>query len=290
MKNGTPLDWASNQLARGIIGAARLLPYSRRVPAMGAVMRKGLGGVLGYRKRAEANLAMVYPDMDATTRRRIADGVLDNFGRTLIENYSHPEFAAHLAKTELVGDGLPALEEATAAGRPVLFVTAHFGNHEAPRQILTRMGYSVGGLYRPFSNPYFDADYRRTLGALGGAVFAKGRRGTIGLIKYLRAGNHGVLFYDVYVAEGDKLEFLGQPAMTATSAAEIALKVDALVLPYFGVRNADGLTFTAILDAPITPSDPVTMTNEMNMRLERQITANPAQWFWVHRRWKMPKA
>lgn len=289
MKNGTPSDWASNQLARAIIGAARLLPYSRRIPAMGAVMRKGLGGVLGYRKRAEANLAMVYPDMDTTTRRQIADGVLDNFGRTLIENYSHPEFAAHLAKTELVGDGLPALEEATAAGRPVLFVTAHFGNHEAPRQILTRMGYSVCGLYRPFSNPYFDADYRRTIGALGGTVFAKGRRGTIGLIKYLRAGNRGVLFYDVYVAEGKKLEFLGKPAMTATSAAEIALKVDALVLPYFGVRNADGLTFTAILDAPIKPSDPVTMTNEMNARLERQITANPAQWFWVHRRWKMPK-
>lgn len=290
MKNGTPLDWVSNQLARAIIGAARVLPYARRVPAMGAVMRKGLGGVLGYRKRAEANLAMVYPDMDATTRRRIADGVLDNFGRTLIENYSHPEFAAHLAKTELCGDGLPALKEATAAGRPVLFVTAHFGNHEAPRQILTRMGYSVGGLYRPFSNPYFDADYRRTIGALGGLVFAKGQRGTIGLIKYLRAGNHGVLFYDVHTAEGEKMDFIGQPAMTATSAAQIALKVDALVIPYFGVRNADGLTFTAILDAPIEPSDPVTMTNEMNTRLERQIAANPDQWFWVHRRWKMPKA
>ena len=27
---------------------------------MGAVMRKGLGGVLGFRKRAETNLAMIY--------------------------------------------------------------------------------------------------------------------------------------------------------------------------------------------------------------------------------------
>jgi KDO2-lipid IV(A) lauroyltransferase len=289
MIKGTPIDWLSNQASRAVIGAVRLLPYAKRVPFMGAVMRKGLGGVLGFRKRAETNLAMIYPDMAPDERRRIADGVLDNFGRTLIENYSHPEFAAHLAETELSGAGVEALAKATAEKRPVLFVTAHFGNHEAPRQILTRMGHSVGGLYRPFANPYFDADYRRTIGALGGTVFAQGRRGTIGLIRYLRDANQGVLFYDVCYRPGEKLDFLGKPAMTALSAAEIAIKVNAVVLPYYGVRNPDGMTFTAIIDAPIAASDPISMTKEMNARLETQIAAHPEQWFWVHRRWKMRK-
>jgi len=289
MTKGTPIDWLSNQASRAVIGAVRLLPYAKRVPFMGAVMRKGLGGVLGFRKRTEANLAMIYPDMAPEERRRIADGVLDNFGRTLIENYSHPEFAEHLSDTPLTGAGVEALAQATAEKRPVLFVTAHFGNHEAPRQILTRMGHSVGGLYRPFTNPYFDADYRRTIGALGGTVFAQGRRGTIGLIRYLREANQGVLFYDVFYGAGERLDFLGKPAMTALSAAEIAIKVGAVVLPYYGVRNPDGMSFTAIVDAPITLSDPITMTNEMNARLEQQIAAHPEQWFWVHRRWKMRK-
>lgn len=289
MTKGTPIDWLSNQASRAVIGAVRLLPYGKRVPFMGAVMRRGLGGVLGFRKRAEANLAMIYPDMPPQERRRIADGVLDNFGRTLIENYSHPEFAAHLAETDLSGDGVAALAKATAEKRPVLFVTAHFGNHEAPRQILNRMGHNVGGLYRPFTNPYFDADYRRTIGALGGTVFAQGRRGTIGLIRYLREANQGVLFYDVFYGAGERLDFLGKPAMTALSAAEIAIKVGAVVLPYYGVRNPDGMTFTAIVDSPIALSDPLTMTTEMNARLEQQIAAHPEQWFWVHRRWKMRK-
>lgn len=289
MTKGTPIDWLSNQASRAVIGAVRLLPYAKRVPFMGAVMRKGLGSVLGFRKRTEANLAMIYPDMAPEERRRIADGVLDNFGRTLIENYSHPDFAEHLSDTPLTGAGVEALAQATAEKRPVLFVTAHFGNHEAPRQILTRMGHSVGGLYRPFTNPYFDADYRRTIGALGGTVFAQGRRGTIGLIRYLREANQGVLFYDVFYGAGERLDFLGKPAMTALSAAEIAIKVGAVVLPYYGVRNPDGMSFTAIVDAPITLSDPITMTNEMNARLEQQIAAHPEQWFWVHRRWKMRK-
>jgi KDO2-lipid IV(A) lauroyltransferase len=151
------------------------------------------------------------------------------------------------------------------------------------------MGHSVGGLYRPFANPYFDADYRRTIGALGGTVFAQGRRGTIGLIRYLREANQGVLFYDVFYGAGEKLDFLGKPAMTALSAAEIAIKVNAVVLPYYGVRNPDGMTFTAIIDAPIAASAPISMTKEMNARLETQIAAHPEQWFWVHRRWKMRK-
>ena len=271
-----------------MIGAVRLLPYAKRVPFMGAVMRKGLGGVLGFCKRAETNLAMIYPDMAPDERRRIDDGVLDNFGRTLIENYSHPEFAAHLAETELSGAGVEALGKATAEKRPVLFVTAHFGNHEAPQQILTRMGHSVGGLYHPFTNPYFDADYRLTIGALGGTVFAQGRHGPIGLIRYLREANQGVLFYDVFYGAGEKFDVFGKPAMTAMSAAEIAIKVNAVVLPYYGVRNPDGTTFTAIIDAPIAVSDPISITKEMNARLETLI-AHSEQWFWVHHRWKMRK-
>ena len=43
MIKGTPIDWLSNQASRAVIGAVRLLPYAKRVPFMGAVMRKVLG-------------------------------------------------------------------------------------------------------------------------------------------------------------------------------------------------------------------------------------------------------
>jgi KDO2-lipid IV(A) lauroyltransferase len=84
MIKGTPIDWLSNQASRAVIGAVRLLPYAKRVPFMGAVMRKGLGGVLGFRKRAETNLAMIYPDMAPDERRRIADGLPMEFWITLV--------------------------------------------------------------------------------------------------------------------------------------------------------------------------------------------------------------
>ena len=79
---------------------------------------------------------------------------------------------------------------------------------------------------------------------------------------------------------------MGQPAPTATSAAEFALRFNALLIPYFGVRAKDGFNFHITLGAPITHSEPLQMTTDITALLEDQIAAHPEQWFWVHNRWK----
>jgi KDO2-lipid IV(A) lauroyltransferase len=71
-----------------------------------------------------------------------------------------------------------------------------------------------------------------------------------------------------------------------TSAADIALKTGALLVPFFGVRKADGRSFEVIFENPIPHSDALTMTKDMTQRLEVQVARNPEQWFWIHRRWK----
>ena len=282
---GSAADRAADVVLRGLIGGLLRVPYDRRVPLMGAAMRRLVGPVAGYTRRAEANLARVWPEMPEAERRALAQASLDNAGRTLIENYSWREFGARLSEVAPEGPGVAALERAVAEGRPVLFVTGHFGNHEAPRQVLTRLGHEIGGLYRPARNAYFNAHYERTMTDWGGPVFAQGKRGTLGFVKHLKRGGFGTLLFDVR-AKGPALDFLGHPAHTALSAAEIATRVGAVVIPYFGIRQPDGLSFRVVLEEPIAQDAPRAMMEEMTRRLEAQIRANPAQWFWVHRRWK----
>ncbi|MCO4848313.1 MAG: lysophospholipid acyltransferase family protein [Yoonia sp.] len=283
---GSAADWLVDRALRGLIGTALRLPYARRVPFMGAALRRAIGPIAGYRRRAEANLAMIYPDMPVDVRRQTADGVCDNFGRTLIENYSWAEFGHRLAATTPTGDGLGAVAQAKADGRPVIFVTGHFGNHEAPRHILTRMGYNIGGLYRPMTNAYFNAHYAPTMTAWGGPVFEQGRRGTMGFARHLKSGGMGTLLFDVANKKGLPITFMGKPANTATSAADLAIKLDALVVPYFGTRRADGLTFDVDVQSPIAHAAPAQMMQTMTDRLTDKVTDHPDQWFWVHRRWK----
>ncbi len=264
------------------------LPYDTRVPLMGSALRRVIGPLTGYRKRAEDNLTLIYPDMRDPARRQLAEACCDNFGRTLIENYAWHEFGERLRQTKPTGAGLASLQDATDAKRPVIFVTAHFGNHEAPRQVLTAMGHTIGGLYRPMQNAYFNDHYAKTMTSWGGPVFAQGRSGTTGFVRHLRKGGVGTLLFDVS-APGMSIPFMGHRARTATSAADIALKLDALVIPYFGIRQPDGMSFAAEVEAPITHSTPRDMMIEMNARLEAQIARNPEQWFWIHRRWKKGK-
>lgn len=282
---GSTADRLADLALRGLIGTARRLPYAARVRMMGRALAHGIAPLAGYRKRAETHLALIYPQMPMAERRALAHACCDNFGRTLIENYSWRDFATRLADTMPKGPGLAALQQAAADRRPVIFATGHFGNHEAPRQVLTRLGYDIGGLYRPMQNAFFNAHYARTMTSWGGPVFEQGRQGTMGFVRHLRGGGMGTLLFDV-AAKGPAIPFLGQPAHTATSIAEIALRTDALVIPYFGVRQADGLSFEIVLDDPVTPGSPQAMMQEITQALERQIARHPAQWFWVHRRWK----
>jgi len=136
------------------------------------------------------------------------------------------------------------------------------------------------------ANPYFNAHYAQTMTAWGGPVFAQGRKGTIGFARHLAKGGMGTLLFDVHNAAGVAIPFLGQPAMTATSAADLALRYQAIVVPYFATRRPDGLRFDIDVQRPIASDTPAAMMAELTARLDAKVTQHPEQWFWVHRRWK----
>ncbi len=281
----TRSDWIIDRSLRGIIRTALALPYERRVRWFGAMIERGVAPLSGYRKRAEEQVAMIWPDLPRAEVLRIARGCCNNFGRTMIEGYSRGEYTRQLEKTEPQGAGLAAVAEAKAEGRPVLFVTGHFGNHDAPRHVLNRLGYSIGGIYKPISNPYFNEHYLTTIEDVSGPVFPIDRDGMAGFMRLLKEGGMGTMLFDVRVTKYPKIPFLGQPAHTSTGLGAIALKTGALIVPYFGTRQPDGLSFAVDVEEPVGLTTPEQIMRDVTDRLEARIEANPEQYFWVHRRW-----
>ena len=275
-----------NLAARGMIGLALALPYRWRVGFGGWLVRRVVGPLAGYRARAHQNLALIWPDRPEAERIAIAEAALDNAGRTLIENYSTYGFQTRAAAIEPQGPGYAALIAARDAGRPVILVSGHFGNYEAARAALVARGFQIGGLYRNLRNRYFNAHYVRTMEAFGGPVFPQGRAGTAGFVRHLKAGGQLVLLFDQDMSTGTPLPFLGQPARTALSAAELALRFKADLIPFFATRQPDGLSFQVKLDAPVPHSTPEAMMLAVTQALEDRVRTHPGQWFWIHRRWK----
>ncbi len=286
----TPADFVTFQLIRAIIGLAMLLPYRWRVPIAGWVVSRLIAPVAGYAKRVRKNLAHVMPDLPEAEVKRLIRAVPDNAGRTLIEIWSGKEFTARFSEASLAGPGVAALKEAHAAMRPVVLITGHFGNYDAPRAALIAAGFHVGALYREMNNGYFNPHYVAAISKIGEPVFPRGRRGLGGLVKHLRGGGMAGFLNDLYIWEGADLEFFGKPAPTAISAAELALKYDALVVPVYGIRAANGLDFEVLCEAPIPHGTPEEMTQAMNDNLEVLVRQHMEQWFWIHRRWKPEQA
>jgi KDO2-lipid IV(A) lauroyltransferase len=278
--------YVSNLGLRALLGAARLLPYRWRVPAMGWLAAYVAAPLAGMRRRVCDNLHLVRPDLDEAEVARLSRAVADNAGRMIIEVFSGDVFIRRARTAEIEGPGLAALEEARAAGRPAILVTGHFGNYDAARSALIARGFAMGGLYRRIANPYFNADYVRALARIGTPLFEQGRRGMMEMVRHLRGGGIIAIVSDLHVHGGADLTFFGHPAVTSTVPQELALKCDAVMIPVYSVRQPNGLDFRIEMHAPIVHDTPEAMAQAVNDDLEAMVRRHMDQWFWIHRRWK----
>nr|WP_319250459.1 lysophospholipid acyltransferase family protein [uncultured Celeribacter sp.] len=278
--------YLENLAIRGLLKLALSLPYRSRVRFMGWLMSRVIAPLAGYDKRVRANLAHVMPDLPESEVKRLMRDVADNAGRTLIEIYSGPEFIARMKDVQFDGPGVATLEQAQRDRRPVILLTGHFGNYDVPRASLIAKGYDIGSLYNPMRNKFFNAHYVKAIGTIGQPLFPRGRKGYAKLLKHLKQGGMIGFLVDVYVSTGPILSYFGKPARTALSAAELALKYDALLVPIYGIRQPDGINFRVRVEEPVPHGDPEVMTQALNDSLEAVTRDHMEQWFWIHRRWK----
>lgn len=279
-------DRLADLALRALIGVLKLLPVRTRLNVAGWATRRLIAPPLGLYKRVYDNIDHVWPDTEMETKRRIANESIDNLGRAVVENYDPKEMLARGAAYPVTGPGLATFEQARAEGRPVLLISGHYGSPVCARCALVARGHTVAGILRPLSNPYSNTRYIQNYRDVCEPVFVQGRRGTLGMLKHVREGGIAAMAFDVFESSGAAIDFLDQPAPTALSPAEIAIKTNALLIPYFGIRHEDRYGFDVVIEEPIPHGDPLDMMREATRRLEARIEHDPGQWMWIHRRWK----
>lgn len=279
-------DYFIDLLIRALFTLLLALPYKWRVPLMGWIMARGVAPLAGFTKRIRDNLAYTCPDMPASEVKSLCYQVPNNAGRSLIEIYSGDEFMSRVKETAVDGPGAAALENAHRDGRPVVLVTGHFGNYDVVRSALIAKGYQVGAIYMPMTNLFYNRHYEAAISHIGTPLFSRSRKGLANMVKYLRSGGMTFFGVDQYMSHGEDLLFFGKSAPTALSAAKMAVKMDALLVPIYGIRADNGMDFTIQADAPIPHTDAITMTQAINDSLEHVVRQHMGQWLWIHRRWK----
>ncbi len=185
----------------------------------------------------------------------------------------------------------PDVAEVFLSGRPILFLTGHFGNWEVAGYALGMFGIHVHAIARPLDNPYLDAYLRDFREQTGQSLLAK--RGDFDRIDSVLAES-GVLASLADQDAGHRgmfVDFFGRPASTHKSVALLSIEHNVPIL-VGGMPFIDGKFQMMCVDV-IYPEDyresrdPVReITQRFTSGLEKMIRQCPEQYFWVHRRWK----
>ena len=117
------------------------------------------------------------------------------------------------AKSRSPAEGYPHWKERKPENRPVVLITGHFGNYDAPRAALIERGYRVGGLYIPMANGFFNDRYVEAISRIGTPIFERSRsgKGQKEMVRFLKSGGAVGLVADHFMEHGVPIEFLGRP-------------------------------------------------------------------------------
>lgn len=241
------------------------------------------------RNIAEANIALCFPELDATERAALVDANLRDVGMMLVE-FAQGWMCSdrQLARIPTRIEGLHHLEAARAQGKGVLLVGGHFSHLElSARLVSQRIG--IAGMYRKMDSAVFEAVILRARLDYADAMFEKDDiRGTI---KYLRNG--GTLWYapdqDMRSKDSVFVPFFGVPAATITATHHLARMSGALVIPFFHRRLPGEEGYALRLGAPLQDfpgPDVVDDTARVNACIEQMVREAPTQYLWVHKRFK----
>jgi len=240
-------------------------------------------------RKIQANLDIAFPSLTSAERNRLLRDMRRNIGRTLAE-------MPHLRKICRPGSpwidvqGSENYEREIAAGRAVVFVSAHVGNWEIVAGAIAHRGTPLTVVYSPNRNPLIrNRLYRYRQGLRCG--LAPKQSAARSLFKALSLGESVGLLVDTRSPNGPLIPLFGRAAQTTTLPARLAMRFGASIVPT-RCQRLGGTRFRVTFDEPLRAGDipsgtdpEVAVTAIINSRIENWIRIQPADWYCVGRRW-----
>jgi len=274
-------EYAALRLATAVLGG---LPpaWGRRILAMAARTAPRLPLARGAVVRRQ--LAAVYPERSTDELDLLSRRVYDHLAALLGEMLLSDGPQAHQVAAR---PGWEALDALVAEGRGVVLASAHVGNFELGGWALAAR-YGLLDVVKPQRNPLVDA-YLNALRTGHGLELVAADRAGPAVLAHLRRGGVVSLLQDQDAgSQGVAGMFLGRAASIWPGAARLARRTGCPVVPVGMLRTPAGGHELHI--GPALRSDARETTAAFARRISAAVEAiirrDPAQWFWVHRRWK----
>ncbi len=292
---------AAHRLQFGAFQAVELLLRLLPLPALVRLGRL-LGGATywlagSYRQLALRNLRIAFANEWSEKQiRKTAREHFATLGGNLLAGFKLPLMTEAEILQRVSSEGVEHVQAADREGRNIVYAVCHLSCWELLTQVPTLyvFGRKPGSIFQPLANPLLNQLVLQRREKLGYTLFDRSEGftepmkfikegGCLGVLVDQHAGDHGVW-----------CPFFGRLASTTPLAALLARRGNALLLPIIIQTEGIGRWKLKILPAVSGQTGGKTasieqVTTHLNGVVENVIREQPADWFWVHNRWKTPK-
>jgi Kdo2-lipid IVA lauroyltransferase/acyltransferase len=201
----------------------------------------------------------------------------------------------HILKKRVEIIGRQNLDKALSCGCGVILVSAHFGNFPLLLGKLAQEGYKVGGIMRPMRDTKVEEIFLKKRDKFGVKTIYSQPRNECVNNTIIALRNNELVFIPIdqnFGTGGVFVDFFGEKAATATGPVILAQRTKAAIVPCFITRQSDDkhkIIFEAELELieGKDPQDAILINIQRLTRIiESYIRKYPAEWGWIHRRWK----
>lgn len=188
-------------------------------------------------------------------------------------------------------NNLEYLDQALSENKGVILYTAHLDNWELLGAILAIKGYKINSIARKQNNSLFDQKINQIRRGIGIGIIPKGLAVRQAFKKLKDNQIVAILGDQDARSTGWKLKFFERDASTYPGAVQFAQRTGAPIVPVFMERKG-WLEHKLKVYPPrriAKAADQEELKKELQSLLElteKEIKAHPADWMWLHKRWK----
>ena len=238
---------------------------------------------------AKRNLELCFPQMSEAERETLLRRNFQETGKAIFDTINAWWWSNDKVQKHMQVKGQEHVEQTLAAGQGVILFAVHCLPLEMGARIFGQFQPGVG-VYRPHNNPVME--YLQVKGRLRSNKALVPKRDLRQMVRCLRTPD--VIWYtadqDFGRSSAVFIPFFAVPdAATITGGTTLAKLGKAKVLPFFVERNAEDTGYNIEIQAPLDNfpgENEVEDAKRGNGIVEQLISRNPAQYMWLHRRFK----
>jgi KDO2-lipid IV(A) lauroyltransferase len=257
--------------------------------ALGGKLFEKIGPIFRSKKLIHSNLKKAFPDISLDHLNRITKMMWNNYGRVFAEYMFIKKFREDRSNKNIIIEGQEILEDIKKKNKSVVFISGHLSNFELMAMHIEKSGIKLSTIYRPLNNIFLNKIMERIRKKyICKYQIKKGIGGMKKLIHLKKLNYSTALMIDQRVSQGIRSDFFNQKALTTTIPAQLVKKFKIPIVPIF-IERINNINFKIVVKNPITfdnEETTKTITDKLNLVLEKMILYKPELWIWSHDRWK----